>query len=86
MDAITLRLNTVFLAEKPEFKEALDAINTTNKGKAHGMCGILAEIKKRGEERLAFSLYNWFCRSGKLRKYHKTGKMLLSCSNSLRNV
>ena len=41
---IKLRRNIVFFDKKPEFKEALDAISATNKGKAPGMCGIPAEI------------------------------------------
>ena len=44
LDTITLRPNIVFLDEKPELKEVLDAINATNKSKAPGMCSTPAEI------------------------------------------
>ena len=44
LGTIGLRPNIVFLHEEPEFKEVLDAINATNKGKAPGMYGIPAEI------------------------------------------
>ena len=44
LDTTALRPNIVFLDEKPEFKEVLDAMNATNKDRAPGMCGIPAEI------------------------------------------
>ena len=49
-----MRPNIVFLGEKPEFKEVLEAINATKKDKAPGMCGIPCRNLKtwRGETRL----------------------------------
>jgi len=57
MDTTALRPNIATLDEKPEVKELLDAINATNKGKAPGIGGIPAELRKHGGVKLTSSLY-----------------------------